>query len=304
MDSLSWIWVLILGILIGWIIEWLIDRFMRSGRVCSDYEETLQADLNKLRSENSALSADVNKLNSRVAKVGDLETQLATYKSDHKSLLADFDAQASKLKKANISLAASRKELGSLKGSSAQAADIEGRLKKSNTAYARLKADFESRGAELSGLKARLADKDAEIGKLSGKVKEFEGGFKKLGLGAAGGAMTAAGLFAALRGRFDDKDEVQNVSADLKADVDAKSAEIDRLSAELTALRGDLKARDHELNTLRAQTADVDVSAVQGELEANASEATRLAAELEASSAEIERLKAELSQRDTDLQKM
>lgn len=296
MDSLHWFVVLVIGLLIGWLFAWLLDYIIwRERRECSDYEKGLKAEVGTLRSKNSTLSADVGKLNKRVSRVGDLEAQIASHKADHKGLLADFDAQSSKLKKANISLNSSRKELGSFKESSARASDIDGQLKKSTTAYARLKADFEARGAELSGAKARLSDKDVEIGKLNGQVKEFQGGFKKLGLGAAGGAVTAAGLFTALRGRFTDNDDAQSASVGFKADLDSKSVEIKRLSAELETVRGDLKSRDHDLGTFRAQA---------GKADASAADVTRLSTELKTSSDEISRLKLELSGHQADMQKI
>lgn len=237
---------IILGLLIGALAMLLADWFFyRNRRVCAEAEEELRETNNLLISERDGLQRQVKSFDGQSARVGALEADLDTRTKQYNLLLSDHEKSARRYRDLEARYKSTESEIEQLNGL---------RLQQS-----RLEAQLGERDAEIANLQAALAARDREL-------NELNLGLEEMGL-VAGGAAGGAGLLAALRSYFSDRD---NDSADLQAVLAQRDAEIANLRADLDARDMEIGSlRDGELADLRAElnAKDVELGELHGQMD-------------------------------------
>lgn len=161
-------WIaLIIGLLVGWLIELLIDIFYwRKRRLCPDDEAlNLRASLEQSQSDNRTLqiSLDENK-----NKLGQLETELAMRNARITGLTADLDARKEEIGSLNGRITAFTSNLDICTG---EIDTLNGRIHQLEAALTARDNKLETRSVECD---ATLAAKDSEIDGLRLQVGNLE----------------------------------------------------------------------------------------------------------------------------------
>lgn len=265
------VWVaLLIGLLLGWLVEFLIDYFYwRDRRLCP--EDTAVA----LRSEVARVEADKvalqQKLDQERVQVGQLQ--------------ATLQGRGARLNELETALSGREVELARLQG------DVDARVSQAATWQARhtdLEATLAAREGLLAQAQARNTTLSAELdacrretAELRAHMNDVDSGFKGLGIGAlAGGALGGLGArFAALRDRLTGQE----------AETGELKGQVARDSAELMALRAAVSQRESKAADLSAEldAKALELSRLQADLSAAATQVDALQAQVEAQSAEL-----------------
>lgn len=231
-------WIaLIIGLIVGWLVELLIDVFYwRKRRLCPDDNAlALQASLEQAQSESRSLKISLGENQDRL---GQLETDLSMRDARITGLTADLNAH--------------KDEITSLKGQINEFIsnqDIyKGEIDLLNGRIQQLDASLAARNNELEVIRTELGGIDAE-------AKEF--GFGSI---FANGGLSLAGFWHNLKDRFSslkaDLNARNTEVSNLKMQIEGSSVDAAGLDNRISGLEADLAARNAELGSLRAELAD------------------------------------------------
>lgn len=272
-------WIaLIIGLILGWLVELLIDIFYwRKRRLCPEDEalnlkvelaqarsdnRTLQVSLDEKQAELDARAGDMAGLNGRIHE---LEAALATHNNELeliRSELGGIDAEVQELGFGSLfaggSLALGR-FWNSLKSRfSSLQADVDsrdvklgdmqaqfdacgGKLEKLKAQVDTLQADLAARDTTIGDLRVALDGKNAELDNLQAELNDIDTEVKGLGLGSlfAGGGLALDNFFGNLKERVSGEADLETRSTDLDLALTAKDAELDGLRLQV----GDLEEK-------------------------------------------------------------
>lgn len=248
-------WVmLIIGLIIGWVLELLVDVFYwRKRRLCpEDNVLHVQAELDKALAANGRLEAD---LNGRDAKIAELEGQLARWRGELDGLNEGSKRWGfgSIFPNGDLSLG------GFLSGLRDRFAQFQADLDGKDAEIGDLNVNLNSKDVQLGDLQASLDAKDVELSNVRAELDGLDKETNRLGLGSlfAGGGLAISGFMANLRDRFD---------GDAEADASATA----EFEGTIVALRGDLETKDARIGELEAELEGCNVK--MGKLEAELGE--------------------------------
>lgn len=297
------VWVaLVLGLLLGWLVEFLIDYFYwRPRRLCpDDTAQAMRGQVGRLEAEKSTARLTVDAQRAQIDE-----------------LRASVQEREARLGTMQMALNAQQTELTTVKG------DLTGWQAR----HSQLEASLQARESELAAARARnqaleaeLAAHQTETATLRGHLDDVDSGFKGLGIGAlAGGALGSLGArFAALRERLTGhEDEALSLQARLdsqaaelaavqgqyeqrlavlSAELNAREADAARLGVELAASAGAAAAAQARLSACEAEVAAraAEVESLQGRIGMLQEDAAAQAAELTAALARAQGLESDL----------
>ena len=165
----SWI-ALVIGLILGWGIELLIDFFYwRKRRLCPDDDvQVTQVELNKMKTANANLTQSLTSQDARIASLNaeleESKAAVATLQDEHSGRLNELEATGAKLNKCQENggqLAAQLDELQqTLSARDARIKDLEGQLASPTAGAASTNAKAE---AEIASLKEQLAICNASL---------------------------------------------------------------------------------------------------------------------------------------------
>ena len=258
-------WIaLIIGLLIGWLIELLIDVFYwRKRRLCPDDEAlNLRTSLEQAQDNNRTLqlSLDENK-----NQLGQLETDLSLRDARINGLTADLDARKEEVEGLNGRIVTLTSNLDIYAG------EIDGL----NGRIHQLEADIVDRNNELEAIRTELSGIDIEA--------------KELGFGSifAGGGLALGSFWNNLRGRF----------SGLIADVASRDAKLGDMQAQFDTRGGELEGLKTHVGTLETNLADrnAEIGDLRVELDNKTVQLGKLETNLEAKNIEIGTRSAEIN---------
>lgn len=258
-------YALIIGLIIGWLLELLIDFFYwRKRRICPDDGSiSLRADLDNARSAQSKLDLSLKEsqnriaaleadLNGRNARIGELESELADIHGELKLLDGESDGWG-----LGSIFADGKLKLGNLvDGLKARFNEFRADLDAKDVELDGLRADLNSRDVTIGNLNADLHNKNLELGGMRAEISAMDDEVKGLGLGSmlAGGGLAISGFLDSLRHRFNEFRadlDAKNVELNsLRDDVDSKDIKIGELSTDLHNKNLELGEMRTEINTL------------------------------------------------------
>lgn len=244
---------LIIGLILGWLIELLIDVFYwRKRRLCP--EDTVLA----MRTE----------LETAQVENGRLQTNITTLQSD-------LERTETQLGSLNQSLAQKESELEELRAkwtdASAELDRMETDFEKSQAEQALLQTEIKAKDDRIAALEAELTRKSKSLRQLRSEIDELDGEVDNMGLGrlmGGSGGLAIASFLTTLRNLFtrsEENDKNATVLAELETELSAKTLRIEELEAKLLVtnadldnyeiLRGDLEAQDARINDLEEKLA-------------------------------------------------
>ncbi|MCB9421289.1 MAG: hypothetical protein H6667_15915 [Ardenticatenaceae bacterium] len=207
-------WIaLIIGLLLGWLIELLIDIFYwRKRRLCPDDDAlSIRASLEQAQNDNRSLQASLDENKTRL---GQLEADLAARDGRIATLTADLDARA-----------------GEIDG-------LNGRIHQ-------LEADLTARDNELETIRTELGGIDVEAQELG-----FGSIFSGAGLALGSFWHQIKNRFSGLHADVAARDSQIN---DMQAQVNVSGDQVGELKAQLASLETDLAARNAQIGDLRVE---------------------------------------------------
>jgi predicted flap endonuclease-1-like 5' DNA nuclease len=222
---------LIIGLIVGWLIELLFDIFYwRKRRLCPEDEAlNLKVELEQTRSDNRSLQVSLDEKQAELdARAGDLD-----------GLNGRIHQLEATLTTRNNELEGIRGDLGDMQAQTdACGSELDG-LK---TQVGTLQADLSTRDAAIGDLRVELDNKNAELDKLHAELGAIDAEAKELGLGSlfAGGGLALGSFFGNLKGRFSGEAGLETRSADLDLALTTKDAELDSLRLQVDNLEGKL----------------------------------------------------------------
>lgn len=247
-------WIaLIIGLIVGWLIELLIDVFYwRKRRLCPD-DEALNLRASLEQSQNDYRSLQIS-LRENQDRLGQLETDLAARDGRITALTADFDARMGEIDGLNgrihqleASLAARDNELEivrtELGGIDAEAKELGfgtifagGRLALGTfwhnlkARFSGLNTDIAARDAQISGIQAQFGTRDSELEALKAQVSKLEADLttRKAHIG------------------------------DLRIELDNKTVQLGKLETGSDKFKSALVAKDTEIEGLHFQVGDLE----------------------------------------------
>jgi predicted flap endonuclease-1-like 5' DNA nuclease/peptidoglycan hydrolase CwlO-like protein len=267
-------WIaLIIGLLIGWLIELLIDVFYwRKRRLCPDDEAlNLRASLEQAQTDNRTLqiSLDENK-----NQLGQLETELSMRDARITGLTADLDAHRGEIDELNGRITALTSNLDIYTG---EIDTLNGRIHQLEAALATRDNDLEVIRTELGGI-------DIEA--------------KELGFGSifASGGLALGSFWNNIKGRF----------SSLTADVATRDAKLGDIQTQFDATGGELESLKAQVGTLEANlaTRDAEIGDLRVELDTKTVQLGKLEMNLEAKNIELSQLHSELGDIDAEVKEL
>ena len=244
---MGWIPWLILGFILGWLVELFFDwSFWRNRRICAENEVELNATIDNLRTRNTDLDG-------RLAAFGNYDPAgIATMEADLKGARARIGELEADINTRDV-------ELGGLRVKANEYADFESKLGSKGWTL----------GGFLGGLTAsslwnRWSDRDgdidldAEFGRIgemeadlelkNGRIADLEGQLGRLG-DLEADLNLKNNRIAELEGQLGEL-------GDLRADLDFKNGRIGDLEADLDAKVGQIGSLEGELGGLRAKAGE------------------------------------------------
>lgn len=260
-------WIaLVLGLILGWFFELLIDIFYwRKRRLCPDDTVlAVRAEMEKVEAENKRLQVEIN---GRKSQIDTLEAQLAGWRGELDLLNEESKGYGfgSIFPNGQLKLAGFIDGIkdrfaqfrADLDAKDATIGDLNLNLNSKDAELGRVNADLDGVNVELGNAKAELGDVKAELGSVKAELDTFDKEVSRFELGSLfnDGKLAIGGFLGNLRSRFDSDNEAHaTISTELdgvRADLNAKDARIGELEAEL-------KGKDVQLGKLQAELDELD----------------------------------------------
>ena len=279
-----WLWALI-GLFVGWLIEWLWDRYWwRDRRICHEDEARLRASVSDFETRNQDLEVQLADFNVRGQKLVDFETNLNARDAELATLVSNLDGREGKLGDLEIQLNNREKELGDLSlrldARTKELGDLDASLKAKMSDFDGRVGEFGTKEKALLALQAALATKESDLGNLSLNYQNKEA--------------ELAELAAKLDRRTDYLGEFEASLLAKEKGLTNVTDDTIRLQARIGELEATLQERELDLATVLEQS-DIDLADVKASLSATG--ATDDAGLL----ARIGELEATLQERELDL---
>ena len=312
--------MLVLGIIIGWLIELIIDYFYwRKRRICPEIEKELHESVGVLQETNKKLTTGVKRrgflLKGLEEKLKHQDTALTALNSDIKQrdgdivtfkkdmsdkenqmtrLVSDLQVRDDELTSFKLSVDDKNKKINELKGKTEEQKNnvyqLTGEAGGSGRHSSKIEALLGERENEITGLQSKLQEQESttEMFQASLNKKDEELADLKAQLGELVDSLNQQGAEDNERGGFG-----AGISQGLSA-VDA----ISRLKGQVTEAGSDLESKNVEIKRLKSQIIGLEagLSTQRGEIEKVKDKNSGLKLEMGSRNTEIQSLKSSAEQ--------
>ncbi len=176
---MNWWIALIIGLIIGWLIELLIDYFYwRPKRICTDAERNLEASLSQAQTENRNLATQLDGFRIKGQELTEFETSLQVKEAELTQLSAGFEEREKAFSTLVVDLETKEADLNKLSARYDQRTtglvETEAELQARITDLDKLSSSYAVREQELATLAAALEARETELGRLSATANTRE----------------------------------------------------------------------------------------------------------------------------------